>query len=154
MKIGIIGPESSGGRYMERMLNSSPDKPEVHHWSVPYGPSRGERWWPPLRCPDLILSMDKIIVTIRDWHSMVLSATKEHTNNQLVAELNARQALCDIFALIEDHPSWRVVVYESLESDQSVLRLFEWLEIARPAELEQFTNGNEKWNVRSWWERD
>lgn len=150
MRVGIIGPESSGGRYLERLISSSDDCPVVHHWSVPYGPSRGDRFWPPHRCPELIKGMDKLIITVRDWHSMILSAEKEHTNDLYEADHNARQAYKDIISIMAEHNNWRFVTYESLASKQCIVRLFEWLEL-EVSDIESFVDGNPKWGGESWW---
>ena len=140
----MIGPESSGGRYVSRCLGFSPEL-EVHHWSMPYGPSRGDRHWPSDRNFDGV-RFSEAIVTTRDWEPMILSATKEHVNDLEQAEVIARRSyLFTIQWLMSRGVRWRTVSYEALSNPSCMRSVFRWLGVPEPPYVEDFEDGNDKW---------
>lgn len=74
--VTVIGPESTGGRFVCEWLNNHVDI-EARHWSMPHGPDR--RWpcvdgsydffdWPP----------EFVVVTTRSWVPTTLSQQMHH----------------------------------------------------------------------------
>lgn len=143
MNLVVVGPESTGGRYLSTQLRKLSDV-SVRHWSMPHGPSRGDRFWPTDRDFD-DWDFDHAILTIRSWHPMVLSAQKEHTNDLAMAEMNVRYALWScINWFVEHEVDWRVVTYESLADKRAFATLCRWLG-REEVEIDPFVDGNAKW---------
>ena len=143
MNVLVVGPESSGGRYISRCLAAS-DQLHVLHWSMPHGPSREDRFWPDERDFD-DHRFDVAVLTLRNWDQMVLSASNEHTNSIELAESNARLAIVKTSAwLTKRSLRWRTVSYEALSDPDTIPYLFHWIGVPAVA-VEEFIDGNSKW---------
>lgn len=144
MKVMIIGPESTGGRYVSRIVSLVPEL-EVKHWSMPHGARRIRRFWPTDEnfdgwVPDLCL------VTTRDWYPTVMSATKEHTNDLAVSMENFSLAYQKIMDYLQENEiKWRTVTYECLDNMDSIETIFDWIGCSVPDGIEPFIDGNVKW---------
>lgn len=145
MKVMVIGPESTGGRYVSRLIGKSDEIDEVRHWSMPHGPKSGFRFWP-TEHNFWGWHPDACCVTVRDWYPTARSATQHHTLDEEVSERNLRMAYAKILGYMtyKEIP-WRFVSYEALPNLDSVASIFTWLGVSVPNDLEVFVDGNGKW---------
>lgn len=112
----VAGPESSGGRLIFRLMNVHPDISAVHY-SFPYGPSSGHRYFPTLKT---LLSHNPthLLITARDWEWMLKSKVANHLPDRHLAEVEQQDAFIELFNIAaEIDIPWRTVSYEALVNE-------------------------------------
>lgn len=137
MRVLVAGPESTGGRLMARILEPVVD---VVHFSLPMGPSRGRRYWPPATDWEGE-RFDRAVIMVREWHAAASSQARNHGQDDPYATMrNAYRALVDI------EVPWWIVTYESLlvHPHATVEHLCKWLGVLAP-DLPEIKDGNLKW---------
>ena len=162
MRVLVVGPESSGGRWVADLLRAgAPSEVEVAHYSMPHGPDGREREAPHdfaaaaaervwrMR-PSTLLPLDwgrhwptehdfddfdpdRVLITTRDWLPMTASAGATHPITD--GTRPGEEATLRIFRWLDGatHP-FRLVSFEALvEHPPRVLAsIYDWLE-AGPA---------------------
>lgn len=146
MKVLVIGPESSGGRFVARWLRQS-DGLEVEHYSSPMGGEYADRHWPTDRLDPS--EFDRAVVTTRAWYPMIKSQAAHHvTAGEDAAEFLTRLSYVKIHLwLHENGIPWRLCSYESLmiPGTTRMADLFRWFGVDPEPCPEEIINGNIKW---------
>lgn len=139
----VIGPESSGGRLVFRLMNSHPDIQAVH-FSFPYGPASGHRYMP---TANNVLSHNPThaFITTRDWDAMLRSKVRNHEPDERIALQEQREALIALFDIAAClYIPWRTVSYEALVADPEKVseELFTFIGVTPIPVAEDVYDGN------------
>lgn len=141
MRVAVIGPESTGGRLVRRLLEAHP-RLEVRHWSLPHG-GGDERRWPFTEASEF--EPNAVIVTTRDWKPMVDSKAANHVRDTGLAEQESRESYERLFAWLVGK-RWRLVSYEALMWSTDCLEsVFVWLGVPSIGSAEEVHDANLKW---------
>lgn len=144
-RVVILGPESSGGRFVHRWLDSHPDI-DAEHWSMPHGPP-GERRWP-TNTGEITPRVDLLVVTQRMAEPMIASQMEYHP----VDEHEAAQNVSTTYLLVHrwaarEHTIPEFVSYEALVTygERAMARVWQRLNLDPVPCPERIIDGNEKW---------